>query len=117
MYGIPRDFDLTPLVGSKIILKCRSFNTLSFDFANGWSITYDGPIEIQENTGAFSIEISDVWSPIEPLFSFLEKDISKWLIETQKSFSICFPDNTSILFSDISNQYECFHISPRGWII
>ncbi len=117
MYGIPSDFDLTPLVGIKIILICRSFNTLSFDFANGWSITCDGPIEIHEENGAFSIEISDIWSPIEPLFSLLEKDIANWLIETQKSFRMCFTDITSILFSDTSNQYECFHISPRDWII
>jgi len=117
MYGIPKDFNLDSIVGSKIVIISRSLNTLNFGFDNKWSIISDGPIKFIEEEKSFFLNGSDEWSLIDPLFSMLEKRIVGWNIESSKIFKILFEDSTSISFIDNSDLYELYHIEPKGWTI
>jgi hypothetical protein len=117
MFKIPNDFDLTQLVGNKIISIDRSINTLSFIFDKKLSITCDGPMELKELNGSFLINSSEKWSSIDPIYSVLEKEITSWKVDSPKSFRMFLKDGTAITFFDNSKQYESFHFSPNGWII
>lgn len=116
MFKIPNDFDLTQLVGNKIISIDRSINTLSFIFDKKLSITCDGPMELKELNGSFLINSSEKWSSIDPIYSVLEKEITNCKVDSSKSFRIFF-QNSSITFLDNSKRYKSFHFSPNGWII
>ncbi|MHC4458157.1 MAG: hypothetical protein ACYS0I_13930 [Planctomycetota bacterium] len=47
MYGIPEDFELTPLVGEDIQQISIGPNTMHIDFSNGWTLGCEGIVEIQ----------------------------------------------------------------------
>lgn len=117
MYGIPKEFNLDPLKGSKIVLIGRSFNTLNIYFDNKWSIISEGPIGIREINGSYILNSSDEWSFIDQLFSLIEKQINGWSTESSREFKVFFQDNTSTTFIDDSDHYELYHFEPNGWII
>jgi len=117
MYGIPKDFDLSPLMGSSIQSFSRSSNTISFHFENGWSITADGPIAIETKENSIEVLGSEKWSPMDALPELLDLVIRNWSVIDDRSFSILLENGISVIFHDNVSQYEVYHFSPCGWVL
>lgn len=116
MYGIPRDFDLSPVVGEMIESVTLGPYIMHISFGNGWSISCEGTVAYRDGSNIAPIRSRD-WQDLNILKLFLGAVVSSWKKESDRTFSISLQDRGTIVFTADSTKYERFQIQPKGWII
>ena len=116
MYGIPGDFDLSPIVGQMIDSITLGPYTLHIAFGGGLTITCEGTVEYRDGTGIAAIWDRQ-WQDLNLIKHLLGASVSSWQVESDRVFSVSLQDAGTLVFTDDSTQYESFQIGPDKWII
>ncbi len=117
MYGIPEDFDLSPIVGQMIERVDLGPYIMHINFGNGWKISCEAVVDVLDGNKAIRVRDHQNWCNLEALKPLLGAVVKGWKVESKKSFSIQLENSFSIIFVDDSSEFESFQIDPKGWII
>jgi hypothetical protein len=111
MYGLPKDFDGSFLVGRTLELVCFSQNQMSLHFSDDITITIES---------AFSYKIDQIVDvPVQQsnLMELLGSSVSVAQGDENGTLSLLFDNGATLKVFDTTKQYESYTISYGGKVI
>jgi primase-polymerase (primpol)-like protein len=111
MYGLPKDFDGSFLVGRTLNLVCFSQNQMSFHFDDDITITVESAFSYK------TAQVVDVPVQESNLMELLGSAVSVARGEADGTLSLLFNNGQTLKVYDTTKQYESYTITYGGKVI
>ncbi len=108
MYGLPKDFDGSFLVGHVLELVCFSQNTMSLHFDGDITITIESAFSYNTD------QVVDVPVQQSNLMELLGSSVSTAQGDENGTLSLVFHNRQTLKVYDTTKQYESFTINYEG---
>jgi hypothetical protein len=116
MYGLPKDFDASFLVGLTLEMVCFNINQVYLHFSDHVMITIEGDLVHQISP---SDDTSNISPPIHEsnLMQLLEHSVSNAFGDDEGTLTMVFDNGQTLKCLDTSPNYESYQIKHGEHII
>jgi len=113
MHGVPKDLDLSKLIGRNLDQVAIGEFQIQFVFDRDFNISVEGHWELRDVNGELIDAAVDNSQRDEyRIHRLLGLEVSRWAIKPPKSITIGFLNGMKLEVFDSSSEYESFSIQP-----
>jgi hypothetical protein len=117
MRALPRDFDLSALMGQRLEqIRMGTFN-LQFHFERDYSIACEGHVVVESNGRYVTVYGESGWADASVLPTLIGHSVTSWKVEGSHEFSLSLSNGAKMRFQSTTGSYEDFVITPGPLVV